>query len=249
MNRVEYMRELEALLSDIPAEEREDAINYYNDYFDAGGVENEESTIASLGTPEHLANTIKLASMDSAVIDGEFTETGFHDGTDYGTNEIDKYTRVDYSDSSVNRKEKKRMSGGMIALIVILAIFACPVLIPVAFAILMVLFGVGIAAIVVVIAVAATVVLVGVAGLVFGFVGIAAGICNLFSMPFNAMVLLGGSLIALAVGLLLVLGCIWIIMTIVPPVVKFAVSLFKKPVAWIKEKRAKKNEEEGMKDE
>ena len=34
MNRVEYMKELEALLADIPADEREDAINYYNDYFD-----------------------------------------------------------------------------------------------------------------------------------------------------------------------------------------------------------------------
>ena len=70
MNRVEYMKELEALLADIPADEREDAINYYNDYFDEGGEENEEATIEALGDVHKLAAGIKLANKEDYVSDG-----------------------------------------------------------------------------------------------------------------------------------------------------------------------------------
>ena len=34
MSRTEYMRELDALLQGISKEEREEAMQYYNDYFD-----------------------------------------------------------------------------------------------------------------------------------------------------------------------------------------------------------------------
>ena len=34
MNREQFIRELEQLLKDLPAGEREAAIQYYNDYFD-----------------------------------------------------------------------------------------------------------------------------------------------------------------------------------------------------------------------
>ena len=44
MNRTEYMRELDALLHGISKEEREEAMQYYNDYFDDAGSENEEKS-------------------------------------------------------------------------------------------------------------------------------------------------------------------------------------------------------------
>ena len=34
MNRVEYMTRLASMLQDIPVEERQEAMKYYNDYFD-----------------------------------------------------------------------------------------------------------------------------------------------------------------------------------------------------------------------
>lgn len=43
MNRVEYMTRLAAMLQDIPVEERQEAMKYYNDYFDEAGEENEEN--------------------------------------------------------------------------------------------------------------------------------------------------------------------------------------------------------------
>jgi len=41
MNRDEFMKELEYLLSDIPEEEKEDALNYYRDYLEEAGEQEE----------------------------------------------------------------------------------------------------------------------------------------------------------------------------------------------------------------
>lgn len=76
MNRADFMKNLAELLADVPPTEREEAIQYYNDYFDDAGVENEQSVIASLGTPQQLAETIRAGLADGGNI-GEFTEKGF----------------------------------------------------------------------------------------------------------------------------------------------------------------------------
>lgn len=59
MNRVEYMTRLAALLQDVPVEERQEAMKYYNDYFDEAGEENEEKVSAELDSPEKVAAAIK----------------------------------------------------------------------------------------------------------------------------------------------------------------------------------------------
>lgn len=45
------MKELEQLLMDLPVDERREAIQYYNDYFDDAGPENEAWVINELGSP------------------------------------------------------------------------------------------------------------------------------------------------------------------------------------------------------
>lgn len=59
MSRFDFMRKLEELLSDIPPEERAEALKYYNDYFDDAGVLNEANIIRELETPERIASIIK----------------------------------------------------------------------------------------------------------------------------------------------------------------------------------------------
>lgn len=59
MNRFEYMRRLEALLSDISPSEKEEALTYYNDYFNDAGQENERQVIEELGSPEQVAAGVK----------------------------------------------------------------------------------------------------------------------------------------------------------------------------------------------
>ena len=59
MNRIEFMTELASLLQDIPVEERKDAMQYYNDYFDDAGEEQEQQVIEELESPAKVAEKIK----------------------------------------------------------------------------------------------------------------------------------------------------------------------------------------------
>ena len=87
MSRAEFMRRLAELLADVSPAEREEAIQYYNDYFDDAGVENEQSVITSLGSPEQLAKTIKAGLFDGGNA-GEFTEKGFSGYEQRQSNEV-----------------------------------------------------------------------------------------------------------------------------------------------------------------
>lgn len=64
MNRSDYINRLQACLYPLPPEEREAALEFYNEYFDDAGSENEARVIAELGPPEELAKQI-LSSCQS----------------------------------------------------------------------------------------------------------------------------------------------------------------------------------------
>ena len=51
MSRKEFMERLEKLLRDISDSEREEALQYYNDYFDDAGAENEAEVLKELVVP------------------------------------------------------------------------------------------------------------------------------------------------------------------------------------------------------
>lgn len=58
MSKYEYLAQLEKLLAALPAEERQDAMRYYEEYFDAAGADKEEQTAAELGDPATVAHKI-----------------------------------------------------------------------------------------------------------------------------------------------------------------------------------------------
>jgi len=64
MNRSEFFNRLEQGLTKVSREEREAALDYYNEYFDDAGSENEQRVIEELGSPAQIAARIKA---DSAV--------------------------------------------------------------------------------------------------------------------------------------------------------------------------------------
>lgn len=82
MSRIDFIKELESLLLDIPSDEREEALQYYNNYFDDAGEENEQEIIKELGSPERVAAIIK-AELDGSYSKpedrGYFTEKGYQD--------------------------------------------------------------------------------------------------------------------------------------------------------------------------
>ena len=124
MNRAEFMSRLTALLQDVPPAEREEAIQYYNDYFDDAGEGNEASVIASLGSPEEIAKSIKAGLVDGGNC-GEFTESGFQSGGQRDKNQImstdqnGSEGQKQYNGSNAgakqgnrNRQPAKSLSGG-----------------------------------------------------------------------------------------------------------------------------------------
>ena len=81
MDRAQFMRELENLLADIPETERREALEFYENYFDDAGPENEASVLRELGSPEKVAAIIKADLKGSAEQSeyGEYTEHGYED--------------------------------------------------------------------------------------------------------------------------------------------------------------------------
>lgn len=58
MRKYAYLARLEELLAALPAQERREALNYYEEYFDAAGSDREEQTAAELGDPAGVARKI-----------------------------------------------------------------------------------------------------------------------------------------------------------------------------------------------
>ena len=59
MNRAQFMEQLKKLLSDISEEERQEALDYYESYFDDAGEDQEAEVIRELGSPGKVAAIIK----------------------------------------------------------------------------------------------------------------------------------------------------------------------------------------------
>lgn len=59
MDRHTFLQQLRALLADTSAEEREEAIRYYEEYFDEAGPEQEQAVLAELGSPARVAAILR----------------------------------------------------------------------------------------------------------------------------------------------------------------------------------------------
>ena len=125
MDRVGYIKKLEYLLQDISDEERKEAIEFYENYFDEAGKENEQKVIEELGEPEKVAAIIK------AGLNGQFEENmssgseGFFN-QDYQRN----YEVIDRKQERKNRLKEKWSDLNQrdrIILIVLLVIAVIPV--------------------------------------------------------------------------------------------------------------------------
>lgn len=241
MNRIDFMSRLSFLLSDIPENERNEAIQYYEDYLNDAGVENEGEVLEALGTPEELADSIREGLKEDHEQQGEFSERGFFEKSVRSENEVarreDGQNRQHKTENSARRAEysggtkssaaqgdlnrryrgsrkKKGMSGGMLALIVILCILAAPIALPVVLAL-------GIVAVVLVfvaVLLAVIFLFVGIISVVAGIISFAGSITKLFVYPAGAVLMIGISLFAIGVGILLTISVAWLVSKIFPKV-------------------------------
>ena len=58
MNRTEYLKQLDKYLKRLPAEDYQNAMEYFTEYFDEAGPEGEEQVIRELGTPKEAASEL-----------------------------------------------------------------------------------------------------------------------------------------------------------------------------------------------
>jgi uncharacterized membrane protein len=194
MNRKEFMEGLERLLGDLAEEERQSALEYYNDYFEDAGVEYEQEVIKELGSPEHVANTIK-AELGMISVDVKYEQSQTK------TEETEKKAK-----DSVNRNT------GMIVVIVLLLIATSPIWIGVGGGILGILLGA--AGVIVGLCVALAAICAGM--LIGGAASVVAGIAVLFVHPGTGLLAIGIGCILFMIGLLCLLLCIKFYGTFLP---------------------------------
>ena len=218
MSRKAFMARLDELLADITEAEKDEALSYYEEYFEDAGPENEEEVISSLGSPEKVAATIKAGLSENAQEEGEFSETGY-------TNSY--YDVKDEVATVNNRKGLGGIGTGGWIIILILALFAFPIWGPIVLGVLGTLFGVLVAIAAVIFAVLVT----GVA-LVAAAVGlVVAGFATLFATPIVGVALIGAALLVAGIGILLAILGFWVVTKVIPPLFRGFVELIRKPFA------------------
>lgn len=222
MNKAMFMARLRELLADITEAEREEALNYYEDYFDDAGEEKEESVIEALGSPERVAATIKEGLNDNTGSDGEFSENGYTSGNDRNREEVAART---LSSEERGFGKKKGLSSGTLVLILILCLFALPILGPLTIGVLSAVFGILCA----ISAVLFSLAIVGIALVVAGIALFVCGFITLFESPVVGILLMGGALVLAGIGVLITILGIWLLVKVIPPIVRGIVNLCRKP--------------------
>lgn len=207
MSREEYMKLLAVALNDISPTEKEEALQYYNDYLDDAGVEKEQEVLKSLGSPAALAQSIRK-------------DLGTEEKGVFGKENINPY-QMPYSEPLA---PKKKLSGGIIALIVVLSILASPFLLAIGSVVLAVI----IAIFSVLLGVAAAIVAVIVTLICAGFSCLLAAAALGGVSPFSALLLVGISFLGIGICIFLLMALVWLFGKAIPGVVNGIVKLFQK---------------------
>ena len=67
MTRNEYMEQLKKYLKRLPKEDYDNAIEYFSEYFDEAGPENEQQVMEELGQPREAARELLLNLLQESV--------------------------------------------------------------------------------------------------------------------------------------------------------------------------------------
>lgn len=204
MKRNEFLRQLERLLCDIPENERREAIEYYQNYFEDAGPEKEAQIIEELGSPQEVAASIKRNLF----------------GEDY---EDYDFVKEKKQQNAYENQQNKTTRNIVLAVIIVLTF-------PLWIGILASAFGILIAGIAVVFAAAVSIIAVVFCFFVMGFVLCGIGMVNLFTgFPAVGLVLTAVGMFLLAFAVLGLIVVVWTVGRILPWTLRAVVRLCKKP--------------------
>lgn len=197
MNRADFMTQLESLLQNISPTEREEALQYYNDYFNDAGEENEQEVIEALGNPAKVAENIKKEIYGAGYGEAAYQKAQAADRAIVQYQSMEKQAQEEAKEQN-GKKEKKELSPGIIVLLVIGIIMMSPVILGAAGSVLGILAGLLSAwfGLIVVFGVAA------VALILVLFALVLTGLVGLFTEPVIGMALIGAGLFCGGLGIL-----------------------------------------------
>jgi uncharacterized membrane protein len=218
MNRAMFLSELEGYLMDIPKEEREEALAFYTNYFaEAGetGIGKEFQVIKELGSPKQVANMIK-GDLDSGGFK-EYTEKGVE--TPYEYDEVEGEVIVPLNEIATVEKPESKDNSKTI-LIIILAVFAFPLIMSVFGGVIGITFG-GFG------------LLIGLIGGVIGFtasgVGVFfSGIVSLVTSPATGLVNMGIGLGMVVLGIVGTVLAIKLLLYVIKLLISLAQYIYNK---------------------
>jgi uncharacterized membrane protein len=238
MNKDEFLRQLEVLLSGISQEERTEALAFYRSYFEDAGEANEAKILEELESPQKVADSI---IKDLGVQPGEAYSSGAQ-GASAGAewnpavqgaaqNASKGVPQGAAQNAAYSAPEKDGMPGWAIVLLVITS----PVWLVMILVILSALLGIVAALFGIAIAVVAVMGALLICGVVLFGAGIGTAIAG---NPAIGIGLMGGGLIVLAIGILAVVLVVWIFGGFLPWALKGIWKLCKKPFNKRKERAA-----------
>ncbi len=215
MTRTEFMNELELLLFDLSKNERDEALQYYNDYFDDAGKENEAEILKKLESPQKVAQTIRSGLYDDMDAKSEYSETGYH------------YTPFEDKNLPSRNVQKKPWTSKPLKLILILLILVVglPMLLPAAATVSGIVLSIVIALFVIL------ALLLG-GGFVVAGIGVVIFVFACLLLPgsfISSLGLLGSGLILIALGLSVSVLLWWCALKLFPPAFRWLVELIRKP--------------------
>lgn len=145
MNKDEYLTRLKDKLDNIPLEEAQNIVQYYCEYFDEAGVENEQKVIKELGSPESLAKRVTAdyiirdykdeSSHNSNKDVNQNTNTNTDANTDSYEKPNDNLNENRSFEKNANESntefQKKKKRGGLSDVgIILAAVFSSPIWFP-----------------------------------------------------------------------------------------------------------------------
>lgn len=218
MNRLEYMTELASLLQDISEEDRRDAMEYYNAYFDEAGSENEQDVIKELGTPVRLAEQIKGGTDTTGENGGG---EGGHTSYQYGQPQNTQSFSGQQSPFDTRKGEDRTWRT---VLIVVIALITSPITVPLVLSVLGTILGL-------ILAVAGTLIGLSIGAMALVIVGVmlfGVGVAALFSDFPVGLALAGVGLILTVVGAVMAVGMVAFFIHVVPVMIRGISALWNK---------------------
>lgn len=211
MTREKFMGRLIELLSDVPEQERRDALLFFESYFEEAGPGEEEKVIEKLGSPEQVAEKIKANLEESNETYAEYSENGYQD------------TR-ESREVQLPRIRGQKITNSSIILAIIALIFISPLLKG--------LFGGAFGVIVTIILLPFLVVFaLGVAAiglLIGGIACVAAGIPLCFGTIGIGILTIGVGFILTSAGFASFAALIWMVLKFLPKILNYTTNLIGK---------------------